>query len=213
MVFAAQSARRRTASLVRPVVAAFLVLLAAGCGPRVARLSLHDPRLPLEARRWLADAEDEVAIAAVSLEEAQHRLEEAHQFRDYASHLNWPGAAGNARQRLDQMVRERIDLANDEVDAANQRVAVAQAQLVRARAETAVRHDIAAYDLEPITAAADAARQQLDAAVQRVEQQQIASDTATTQFWEAYGTYLRGAGANAAANILWTWTEEAPNRF
>ena len=109
------------------------------------------------------------------------------------------------------MVRGRIDLASAEIAVANQRMVVAQAQLVRARAETAVRHDITAYDLEPITEAADAAREQLDAAVHEAEQQRIALDEATTQFWEAYGAFLRGGGANA--NVLWTWEEEAPNRF
>jgi hypothetical protein len=209
MIFQRLSAPRRRAGLVAAL--ALFVLLAAGCGPRVARVSLHDPRLPVEARRWLADAEDEVAIAAVGLEEAEHGVDEAHQFRDYANRLNWPGNAATARQRLDQMVRERITLANVELDVAAQRVAVSQAQLVRARAETAVRHDITNYDLEPITEAADAAREQLDDAVHRAEQQRIALDEATTQFWEAYGAFLRGGGANA--NVLWTWEEEAPNRF
>jgi hypothetical protein len=206
MKLAALSAPRRRAALVVAVA-----LLAAGCGPRVARISLHDPRLPVEARRWLADAEDEVAIASVSLDDAEHQLEEARQFRDYANALRWPGNAGTARQRLDVMVRNRIDLGNAEVNAATQRMNVANAQLVRARAETAVRHDIRAYDLEPITAAADAARQQLDGAVHEVEQRRIALDEATTQFWEAYGAFLRGGGANA--NVLWTWEEEVPNRF
>lgn len=206
MKIEALSAPRRRAALVVAVA-----LLAAGCGPRVARISLHDPRLPVEARRWLADAEDEVAIAAVSVEEAEHQRDEAHQFRDYANALRWPGNAGTARQRLEVMVRNRIDLANAEVDAANRRMTVANAQLLRARAETAVRHDIAAYDLQPITDAADAARAQLDEAVHNVEQRRIALDEATTQFWEAYGAFLRGGGANA--NVLWTWEEEAPNRF
>jgi hypothetical protein len=206
MNFEALSAPRRRAALVIAVA-----LLAAGCGPRVARISLHDPRLPLDARRWLADAEDEVAIAGVSLEDAQHVLDEAHQFRDYANALRWPGTAGTARQRLEVMVRDRIDLGNAEVDAATARMNVANAQLIRARAETAVRHDIAAYDLQPITDAADAARQRLDGAVHEVEQRRIALDEATTQFWEAYGAFLRGGGANA--NVLWTWEEEAPNRF
>lgn len=206
MDFAALSAPRRRAAL-----AVAVALLAAGCGPRVDRVSLHDPRLPLEARRWLADAEDEVAIAAVSLEEAQHQLDEARRFRDYANALRWPGNAGTARQRLEVMVRNRIDLASAELDVATQRMSVANAQLVRVRAETSVRHDIAAYDLEPITAAADAARQRLDAAVHAAEQRRIALDEATTQFWEAYGAFLRGGGANS--NVLWTWEEETPNRF
>ena len=51
----------------------WLAALASACGPRVARLTLSDPRLPLEARRLLADAEDEVSIAGASLDEAQQR--------------------------------------------------------------------------------------------------------------------------------------------
>lgn len=182
-----------------------LCVAAAACAPRAARISLHDPRLPLDARRWLADAEDEVAIAAVGLDEAQIGMDEAREFRRYAESLRWPGGGSNASQRLDRMVEERLSLARLEIDLANQRIALARANLVKARAETAVRHDIADYNLEPITAASDEARARLDQLAQEVEHQRAALDEATSQFWEAYGAFARSNNGN---NVLWTWEEE-----
>ena len=49
---------------------------------RVARLDLRDSRLPVEARRWLADAEDEVAIARARLADAETGLDELEDYRD-----------------------------------------------------------------------------------------------------------------------------------
>ena len=187
------------------------ILLAASCGPRVDRIPLNDPRLPVEARRWLADAEDEVAIAQVGLDEAEEELAEARNFRRYVEALRWPsaGPASTARQRLDRMVEERLNLARLVVDMSNQRIALAQAMLVRARAETAVRHDIAAYNLDPITEAAGDARDRLDELAQEVERQRATLDQATTQFWESYAAYLQGGGNS---NVLWVWEGERPAR-
>lgn len=185
-------------------VVAALAIVAMSCGPRVDRIPLNDPRLPLDARRWLADAEDEVAIADVSLDDAQRELAEARSFRRYAESLNWPSGAGPCSQRIDSMVDERLALARLEVDLANQRITLARANLVKARAETAVRHDIAAYNLSPITSASEEAREDLEELAHRVEQQRAALDQATTQFWEAYGSFAR-SGNN---NVMWTWEDE-----
>lgn len=193
----------------RPFITAFTTLtalaLSAGCGPRVERITLDDARLPLDARRWLADAEDEVAIATAGLDQAQDRLAGAYEFRDYVERdvePRWSGGATSARQRLEQLVDARLALARLEVNAAEARISLARVMLVRARAETAVRHDIAAYDLEPIVAATEEARAALNAAVRRIEDQRVAVDEATTGWWEAYGEYLAGGGDNS---ILWVF--------
>ena len=184
-------------------------LISTHCFPRVDRVALHDPRLTQEARRWLADAEDEVAIADVGLEEALTRQDEAKAFRSYVSrdvHPNWPrsAAANGARERLSALVERRLDLAHIEVESARQRVALAQAMMVRTHAETAVRHDISTYDLTPMDEAVQQERQQLDQLRDRLEQQRAAVDEATVQWWQAYGAYLQSGGANT---ILWVWDE------
>ena len=52
------------------------MLILSGCGgAQVERLNLRDPRLPIEARRWLADAEDEVVIARARMEMGQAEVE------------------------------------------------------------------------------------------------------------------------------------------
>lgn len=181
--------------------------LTSACGPRVARLTLDDPRLPLEARRWLADAEDEISIARASRDEATSALEEAREFRTYVNQTVLPnlprsGAASTAEQRLERMVQERIRVAELDLEAAEARIVLANAMLIRARAETAVRHDLAAYDLEPIVDATDAARREVDELAAELERQRIAVDEATTAWWESYGAYL---AADGDSTVLWRW--------
>ncbi len=54
---------------------AVLVSLMTGCmGLQVDRLSLTDPRLPVDARRWVADAEDAVVISRAKRDEAKRLL-------------------------------------------------------------------------------------------------------------------------------------------
>ncbi len=151
----------RTKSSLRTLWLLLLVASTTACGPNIARLSLSDPRLPLEARRWLADAEDEVSITTAGLEEARSNLEESLDFRRYVDrHVDsrWPSGSGSsaARQRLESMVDARIALSRLEVEASEVRILLARAMLVRARAETAVRYDLASHDLEPIVESADA---------------------------------------------------------
>lgn len=186
-----------------------LGLAAAACGPRVAPVSLHDPRLPVEARRWLADAEDEVAIAGAALEEARTELETAEAFKRYVDrdvNPRWPRSAPAtaARDKLGDLVRERLALARLEVRAAEKQGDVARARLRQTRAETAVRHDIRAYDLDPLRQATDAARASLAATTQDVEGQRARVDEVTTAFWVAYGAYARSGGRN---DVLWGWED------
>lgn len=189
-----------------------VVMLASfcGCGSRVARLSLHDYRLPVEARRWLADAEDEVSIAQAELDEADARLEEAEDFRTHVDREvepRWPSnaAANGARQKLQQLARDRIDLAEQERRTAELRFELAEARLVQTRAETAVRHDIANYDLEPINQSAATARAAVEEAVGQLENQRGRVDQSIAAFWEAYGSYVRSGGRD---DVLWGWEDE-----
>jgi hypothetical protein len=186
-----------------------LAVAASACGPRVARLDLHDRRLPVEARRWLADAEDEVSIAQVELDEAEESLETAQEFKRYVDrHVNprWPrsSSASGAREKLGQLARERITLARLELRAAEKQGDLARARLSLARAETAVRHDLRSYNLEPLKRAADGARAELAKVVGEVESQRAKVDQATTSFWGAYGAYVRSGGRN---DVLWGWED------
>jgi hypothetical protein len=186
-----------------------LALVAAACGPRVRRLSLSDQRLPVEARRWLADAEDEVSIAAAERDQAQDSLRQAHDFEQYVSrdvNPRWPSSASasGARERLGQLVRERIRLAQIELDVAERRVALARARLVQTRAETAVRHDLASYELDPLNRAVAGAQRALGRTVEQAEAQRARTDEVTGAFWTAYAGYVRSGGRN---DVLWGWQQ------
>ncbi len=186
---------------------AVMATLSLSCGPRVARLGLNDSRLPVEARRWLADAEDEVSIARAERDEAQVRLDQAQDFRRYVDQdvsSRWPrnAAAASAREKLGNMARERIRLAELEFRGTDKRVSVARARLVETRADTAVRHDLASYNMEPLERAVTAARAQLSQTTEMVEAQRARVDEVTTAFWESYAAYLRSGGRN---DVLWGW--------
>ncbi len=186
---------------------------ATGCGvhKRVAPLSLHDPRLPIEARKWLADAEDEVAIARARVDEAEVELARLKAYRRdmvarVAAMQQRSRAGGSAvaaddlKARFNLHLNERIELADRELDAARKALSLSRARLTLARAETAIRHDVAVYEIEPLALEVESLRQQVAAAERRVEEQRQAVDETAAQVWSTYARYVDSGGET---NALW----------
>lgn len=189
----------------------FMVLfMVCSCAETVARLDLRDPRLPIEARRWLADTEDEVAIARAMRNDLKSELE---QLKDYQEGMidkiedAWSGSKGagsegkTASESFEAYAKERIVLKKLELDRAGTVLELAKTRLRQARAETAVRYDIAVYDLKPIVEEVGALKNRVADSTKLVEQQRAVVEGLAGKAWQHY---YRFASKGGQTNALWT---------
>lgn len=189
----------------------FIILLAAGCGGTdVQRLNLRDPRLPAEARRWLADAEDEVAISRARVDDAERALDELIAYRNSLiarlkdSWIAGKGAAGaageNASMTFFDYVEKRVSLAELELELARQSLKLAKKRLTQARAETAMRYDLAVYEIGTIVQEVEIKRNEIAALQKQLEDLRVQVENAAGDNWKAYRAYVDKGGVT---NSLW----------
>ena len=169
-----------------------LLALLCACAPKgVVRLSPRDPRLTADAGAWLADAEDEVAITAAKVELGRTR--------DYSKDLlDRIDKAGSKAQSLQHQFGDytdaRIELKSRELTVAQQQYDLAWGRLKEARAETAVRYDLAVYDLAPINQEVETLRARVGDSEKYVEQQRAAVQKLASQVWQTYAQYVQQGG-------------------
>lgn len=170
-----------------------LLLLAACSGPRVRPLAVSDPRLPAEARRTIADAEDAVVAARARASDAEAAERSAARAAEVA--VDAPLA-----EPLRQLALARLAHAQAEADVARAEVGLAAARLDETHAETAMRHDVAVYDLGPLAAEVEAWRGQASTAREARQQRRDALEAATQAFWQAWRRYTAAGGD---PRVLW----------
>jgi hypothetical protein len=179
-------------------------------GTKVPILSLRDPRLPAEARRWLADAEDEVAIAQSRVDDAEKMLEKQ---KAYGESLDerlkdaWSTGKGRAqksgetaREIFETYAEARVALAQAELKAAKTSFDLAKARLTQARAETAARHDVGVYDIEPIARKVEVLKNEVATAWHEAEDQRAVVEKTADKLWKAFSVYVKKGGLT---NALW----------
>lgn len=168
------------------------VLLATSCGPRVKPISLHDPSIPVDSRRFVADTQDAVAIARVKRDEAASELTRVREWRrTVVRGLDWPRSADAAIDRLEILADGRVELAELELDRADAALELALAKYDLVTAETAIRHDIARYDLAPLRARTDAAREQMKGLSETIILKRDEIDELASQWWSAYAGWAK----------------------
>ncbi len=198
-----------------------LILFIFGCTPLgvrpsgversgVQRLNLRDPRLPVEAKRWLADAEDEVAIARARVDDAETELTRMKAYRiSVIERLEdtWPVAKGaataageSASWAFVRCSEQKVELAELELALSKKALDLAISRLTQARAETAIRYDLAIYKIETIVAEVEQQRQEVASIQAKVEEQKISVEKATDEVWKAYLKYVSKGGIT---NALW----------
>ena len=177
-------------SLIAVVLA--LAFSASACGPRVKRISLHDNSIPVDSRRFVADTEDAVAIARVKRDEAQRELSKVRDWRrEVVRGTNWPSAANAAIDQLEVLADNRVELAQMELERADAALELAKAKYDLVTAETAIRHDVAAYDLGPLRQRTDEAREALHSLSEGIINKRDEIDDLTTKWWSAYSKWAR----------------------
>lgn len=174
-------------------------------------LDLHDPRLPVEARRWLADAEDEVVIASARVDLEQkalvrleaYRVQQDRQLTAVAEGADTEGRRRSAARLKGLMLaytESRIGLQEITRRVARDRLELARARLILTRAETAMRYDLAVYEVETVAQKVAALREKVAGAQGLLEAQRAQVDQAAGQSWLAYAAFV---GAGGQTQALW----------
>lgn len=168
-------------------------VLIAACGARVKPISLHDQSIPVDSRRFVADTQDAVSIARVARDEKARELTEVREWRrEVVRGVAWPDKAASAIDQLEVLADSRVELAEMELDKADAALELAEAKYDLVTAETAIRHDIAAYDLEPLRARTDTARERMTSLTEGIIIKRDAIDELTTKWWSAYSGWAKG---------------------
>lgn len=196
---------RSTRVVSRALLAAVLGLTfaAAGCATHVAAIDLRDPRLPPAARSWLADADDTVTVARIGVDEALAARAHTVRWRSrMEGKLEWPAGdkASQAKSTLAAFANARQALSDAHVASARAALDLAMAKRDKMRAETALRHDLAVYDLVPLRKAVADKRAALADTETRVADARQALDETQAAFWNAYGAYVKDGGDR---RVLW----------
>lgn len=173
----------------------FLAAILSACGGlQVDRLSLTDPRLPVDARRWVADAEDAVVVSRARRNAAEAELKSAQRWQTAVlSGPGFKGATGASLQaHRDTMASNRVAALDSEVALRTAEFELSKARLQLIYAETAMRHDIAVYDMPPLQAAVD---QRLQTVIVLRDQHRNTRQTALKSadtWWGAWRKYSSG---------------------
>lgn len=179
------------------------VVLSAACStqkiPDVAKLSLRDPRLSMEARRWLADAEDEVVIARAGVDMAAAKLA---RIEEYQKTLNredvfLPGKNADVKKMeasLAAYMDAQLALETAQLLAAEKAMALARARLTQVRAETAIRYDLAMYPMEPIVKQVEALKVEVGQANSVLEDLHVEVEKRAAQLWRDYAAFVKSGG-------------------
>ncbi len=168
-----------------------LSLATAGCGQTVSTIDLQDENVPIEARRFVADAQDAVSIARARRDDASRTLAFT---REWKSELlageMWPKGSGPTVQQLEKFTDARVRMAELFFEQAETRLELAEAKYTLSTAETAMRNDLAVYDLEPLRAETDSIRDELERIAGEIEDQRIKVDKLTLAWWKDYKDFM-----------------------
>lgn len=177
-------------------VATTVLALAAvtGCGgPSIDPIDIHDPVVSVESRRYVADAEDAVSIARNGVDEADRQLVKVRERRK--DMLAGQGLSSSAVESLRRLLDERVRLAEMRLTKARAELALAEAKLDQVYAETAVNHDLEAYDLQPIRDRVDERLDDLRDINREIGDHQRVVDRASRAWWKVYRGLLQKGDA------------------
>lgn len=167
---------------------ATLVLGTSACaGQSVKPIDIHDPVISVESRRFVADAQDAVSIARSGLDYAEQEFDAARQQRSRLMAGDaWADVSQNVVDSFDTLLKARIRLAELRRDVAEARVDLAQEKLREVYAETALRHDLQAYEMLPIREKVDTRLETLRQINGKVSEQLLVVDQSSRAWWKSY---------------------------
>ena len=172
------------------------VLSACG-GQRVKPVSLDDPVLSEDSRKLLADSEDAVSIRRAARDDARRSLKAERKRSEELLERDWPAGASTALDALSELEQARVEFAALQLEHAQAELDLALRKYDHTTAETAMRHDLAVYELEPLKEAQQQARER----VQELERERASSrralDALESSWWQAYSAFVKGGGSSS----------------
>ena len=168
--------------------------LLVGCGGQnIKPVELNNPVISVESRRFVADAEDAVSIARARVSQRRDELERARQNRDdLLSREQFEEADSSVRDKLRAMLDERVELQALRTELAEADLELAQQKLELAHAQTAVRHDLRTYDLEPVRDEVEERLAEVREIKSSIADKLIDIDKVTRAWWKTYDSSVAG---------------------
>ncbi len=157
----------------------------------VTPIGLHDTYVPLEGRKLVADAQDAVSIARARLDDAKALEAEVKKWEGRFGEGGWPEDAG-AKTALGQLSAARLELANLERSEAEIALELAEGKLELVTAQTAIRHDLATYELEPLRKRVEGTLARLADVRGGLGLKRKELDDLTAAWWEKYSAMVKG---------------------
>ena len=171
------------------------LITGAGCGQKIRSISAADSRLPSEAKERIADAEDAVLIARSRLQDAKKVHRDAELSSDKFSRK--PPNFGQATSIAKQLNAARLNLASLEQSYAEVNYKLSRSRLKLVYAQTAMRYDLAVYDLQPLNLSVDQNRASLLLLRKERKQARAKMKGLVDKWWGAY-KQLAGSGGTQA---------------
>ena len=163
------------------------------CSSGVKPIGLHDSNVPLDARRFVADAQDAVSIARARRDDAVLEMNATQVWRSELTNASmWPKGSEGLLKKLEIFADSRVTMADLKLERAELQLSLAEAKYTLSTAETAMRNDIAVYDLAPLRASAESIRKDIEKANVAVEEQRTRMDKLTVDWWDSYGKFTQG---------------------
>lgn len=181
-------------------IAVLLCAAALSCGPSVSvkPLRLGDPSLSPNARRFLADTEDAVAITGAWRDATAVELARMREWREALTRsteaLGSDQKAKSAIAALRTFADATVLLNEKKLILADAELELARQKFVQITAEIATQHDMAVYDLEKIRKRTDEARKDFEEKRRNVEKQRRATEELNTVWLRGYASYIKGGG-------------------
>ena len=172
-----------------------LMVILCGCSSGVDPISIHDPSVPAQDRRIIADSQDRVAVARAHRDDVSTQLAQIERWReDIAPDGGWPEGTSSLVSSLHQLVDARIHLVELRRARADVEIELAKAELELSTARVAVRNDMAVYDLESIMQTVDEIREESGQIDRQIMVHMENLDEVTQDWWDEYARFADQGG-------------------
>ena len=173
----------------------FTSLIQCACSQEVRTLSASDQRLPNVAKQRIADAEDAVLISRSQYEDAQSKYESAllksNKFNQKPPNL------GQATSLAKKLHAAQLNLRSLETHYAEVDYELSKSRLELVYAQTALRYDLAVYNLDPLTKSVDRWRAALLKLRKEKKQATAQMKDLVDQWWSSYQNFAKSTGTQA----------------